>query len=118
LDINKVVPIQEGWDFFVLEVNQNWIFRFPRRKEGVTQLKREIHFLTKWSNQLPLSVPCYKWIYFENTPSFAAYPKLPGHPLDSQYLSKNIGTLSSELGSFLSALHKIPISFPSLEIHR
>ncbi|MBA4495163.1 phosphotransferase [Paenactinomyces guangxiensis] len=65
-----------------------------------------------------MSVPCYKWIYFENTPSFAAYPKLPGYPLDSQYLSKNIGTLSSELGSFLSALHKIPISFPSLEIHR
>jgi len=33
--IRSFRPICDGWDFFVLEVNGEWMFRFPRARKGL-----------------------------------------------------------------------------------
>ena len=41
----EVVYLAEGWDFFVFEVDGEWIFRFPKRAQEVERLRREVAFL-------------------------------------------------------------------------
>ncbi|WP_373285919.1 phosphotransferase [Marinithermofilum abyssi] len=110
------MAIQDGWDFFVLEVNRNWIFRFPRRQEGLSQLEKENRFLSEWSYRLPVPVPRYRWIYLQATPSFAAYPKLSGLALNPRSIPEDSRNCAQELALFLSSLHRIPIPSPR-EVH-
>ena len=49
--------IGEGWDNLVFRVNQNFLFRFPRRKLGVELIQNEAILLPKIQDQLPLTIP-------------------------------------------------------------
>ncbi|WP_170109643.1 phosphotransferase [Melghirimyces profundicolus] len=106
--ICSVREIQNGWDFFVLEINGEWMFRFPRRKEGRKRLKREAYFLGKVASRLPIPVPRYTILRMETPLPFGGYRKLEGVPL-SRMGSRHVPvSAAKEIGRFLSTLHSLP----------
>ncbi len=45
LSVKSITLLDEGWDNVVYLVNQELIFRFPRRELGVMCMKNEINLL-------------------------------------------------------------------------
>ena len=54
--------IVEGWDSFVLDVNGDLIFRFPRRQYGVMEQEREIRFLPEVTTALSAEVSRFDFV--------------------------------------------------------
>jgi aminoglycoside 2''-phosphotransferase len=113
--IQSVYPIQDGWDFFVLEVNGEWIFRFPRRPEVTPSLEKEIALLPHLRRRLPVSVPCFEIVApgAGGAPSaggaiaWVGYPKIPGVSLESALQANPAAgpRLAQHIGEILTTLH-------------
>jgi len=106
----KIVDIKiygETWGNLVLEINNKWIFRFPKFKESRSLLEKEIIFLSKFSSKSPISIPSL--IAYDD--SFIWYEKIKGIPLNSKVfktltqIEKN--NIAKDLAKFLSWLHSI-----------
>lgn len=54
--------ILTGWENFVLEVNREYVFRFPKFKETESRLKTEIRLLAKLQRKLSAPVPNYVFV--------------------------------------------------------
>ena len=46
-----------GWDNTAFVVNDEWVFRFPRREIAVALIERESRLLPRIADELPLPVP-------------------------------------------------------------
>ncbi len=57
IDIHSLSSIQTGWNTLVLVINDEHIFRFPRRPENEAQLEKEMELLPLLVDLLPLPVP-------------------------------------------------------------
>jgi aminoglycoside 2''-phosphotransferase len=109
---------QAGGQFHdVLIVNREWIFRFPRYREGVNQLIAEAFLLDSLQGKLPLAVPRMIVKNFEPPVpglAFSGHRRIPGETIstkDIQLLSPSgRDSLAGQLAGFLSALHKIPLT--------
>ncbi len=99
----------------ILVVNEEWIFRFPRRAENIPAFQRERQLLTRLQPFLPLPIPNP---LFGSGPAagshqvFMGYPLIPGQPLDVQALEAAgqedlLQTLAEQLADFLAALHHL-----------
>ena len=79
----RVSALYEGWDNEALEINEEWMFRFPKRTDGELPLEREQAFLSRLRYVLPVPVPAYQLIGRPG-PSlpfvFTGYPRLDGTP--------------------------------------
>ncbi len=111
LDAKAISLLGEGFDNVVYLVNNNWVFRFPRRAEAALPIEREILFLNALKGQLPVEIP---------TPTFisagtALFPRpFYGHQLihgkcggEILFNSKEYQRLAQDLGHFLRTLHGI-----------
>jgi aminoglycoside 2''-phosphotransferase len=111
-DSSRLTAIERGWDHFVIEVDEQWIFRFPRRPDSEYSLEREIRVLNKLSSHLPTAVPRYEKIARPGPGHphlFAGYRKLGGQALEWRSLDARARErFASDLGGFLRALHAIP----------
>jgi aminoglycoside phosphotransferase (APT) family kinase protein len=90
-----VVEIDEGYDFEVAIVDDEWVFRFPRRENVVEALEAEAVFLPRLAAALPVDVPRFEHVSHE--PSFVAYALIRGTPL--------VGEDPDGVRAFLAALH-------------
>lgn len=112
LRLRTLRPITHGWDSFVLEVNEELIFRFPRRQEVQVAVQREIDLLPQLTPALAVPVPqfCYPGQMTPGRPSpFVGYPKLTGVTLQRAHLSdEQVASLVPALAAFLDALHRFP----------
>ncbi len=105
--------LDAGWDSEAFEVDERWIFRFPKRQNVVEHLETELLVLPLIAPRLPLPVPRPR---FRGQASarfpypFMGYPKIPGSPLDSLPAGtlRVEGILEALLG-FLEALHATPL---------
>lgn len=106
--------IGEGCDNQAFEVNQEWIFRFPKRAEVERQLGIETRVLAILAESSLVPVPVF---LFAGRPTreyparFAGYRKLPGIPaiqLDESALP--LTTWAPAVGRFLSWLHRFPLT--------
>ena len=110
--VRNVRMILSGWDNYALEVNDQWLFRFPRRKDGVVRLKMEVKLLPLVSRISSIRVPEFEYVWpggagFSNV--FVGYKKIQGVPLTSQLITKRKSIrLESQLSQFLRELHGIP----------
>ena len=52
-----VTLVSEGWDYAVFRVDEEWVFRFPRRSVVVPGTEREIAVLPRLTARLPVGVP-------------------------------------------------------------
>jgi len=97
----------------LLLANGEYVFRFPRYRDGVLALEREAQILGHMGDKLPLRTPRVRWASppgVEFPDAFLAYDYLPGHPLWSEVLESEIDAdtrvkLASQLGGFLAKLH-------------
>jgi aminoglycoside phosphotransferase (APT) family kinase protein len=57
LEVERLRPFAEGWDYAIWLVNERWTFRFPRREIAVPGMRREMAVLPELAPLLPISVP-------------------------------------------------------------
>ncbi|HYL15894.1 MAG TPA: aminoglycoside phosphotransferase family protein [Terriglobales bacterium] len=111
LSIRSVRRLGEGWNSRVFLVNDELVFRFPKRRENWEELNREIAFLGSAAPDLPLAVPRYRSVAPDSTAAphgYAVYQYLPGHALDLKVLnSEKRATAAADIARFLKALHTL-----------
>lgn len=104
--------LAEGWDSVVWEVNDDLVFRLPKRAKVATQLRIEIALLPVLGPTLPVPVPCFAYVASgSDADAFpvVGYPKLPGLPLvDMPAAAIAPERLAVHIGKFLTALHRFP----------
>lgn len=113
LEIHSVESITSGWDFFLLEVNQDLLFRFPRNTQAESNLDTEIELFKELASTLPVQIPEYRYDFRVQRHSFGrfvGYDKIPGEPLEPGLVKEAPKETACQLGDFLSALHRFPVS--------
>lgn len=107
----------EGWNSRAYFVNNELVFRFPKRPEHWEEQRREVSFLAFAADQLPLAVPRYLHLSPESpaaTYGYAVYRYLHGHALDANVLTRETRAAATEqIATFLRALHSLQ---PSPEV--
>lgn len=109
--IRSAVPIGEGWTATAWRVNDELVFKCPKRAWVWGDLDREIAFLPYARPLLPLSVPEYLHTVRESAGAphgYVVYRHLPGSAVDPRALTPDERTaLAQTLARFLRALHDI-----------
>ena len=113
VELRSLELIGEGWDTTVWLVDDEWVFRFPRRPYPVAGLENEIAYLPLLAPVLPLPIP---------NPAFAGQPSaafewpfygcrfLPGRELADASLDENARNgLARPLAEFLRMLHSLEL---------
>jgi aminoglycoside 2''-phosphotransferase len=117
---------QSGGEFNdVVVINGEWVFRFPRYREGVAQITAEANLLTALRGRLPLPIPDPVYQHIEPPVpglAFMGYQRLPGEPLYREALdqARDIWVredLAVQLAGFLRALHTIPLTEVPAALH-
>ncbi len=114
LEAQSIQLLGMGWDNTAFLVNQDYVFRFPRRQVAVSLLEIEFCVLPKIAPHLPLSIPIPQW---KGSPTnsypwpFTGYRKLAGITACHADLSDaDRMKLAQPLAHFLALLHAIPLS--------
>lgn len=117
LAVHSAQFLGEGWNSRAYLVNNELVFRFPKRSEHWEELKREISFLAFAADLLPLAVPRYVHVAPDSPAAahgYTVYSYLHGHALDVNALPPTKRTVAAEaIATFLRALHSLR---PSPEI--
>jgi aminoglycoside 2''-phosphotransferase len=112
--------ITTGWENSVVEINGDYIFRFPRLKGRWTRMQEEIALLRWLSRVLTVSVPKYEFVWQGNRKHprrLAGYRKIAGVPISRQALRHGwADRLGRDLGGFLSELHGLRLPGEILEM--
>jgi aminoglycoside 2''-phosphotransferase len=114
IKVQTALPITKGWDSFVLEVNDELIFRFPMREDVIAYLQKEIRLLPVLEPALSTPIPHFDFIGHgdANYPfMFVGYRKLDGLALDDVRITpEQLAGLASALATFLNELHSFPVA--------
>ncbi len=107
---SRVEFLDEGYDFWVFEVDGVWVFRFPKRERSVSKLRRESDLLAELTDWVTLPIPRYEFFggKARGRPRFVGYRKLPGRPAHRTE-SVDRRSVARQLGIFLGELHAYPI---------
>lgn len=60
--VSSIKRFGEGWDNIVYQVNNKWLFRFPRRTFSIAGINNEIKILPILARILPVPIPTPKYI--------------------------------------------------------
>lgn len=90
-----IVENDDGYDFEVAIVDDEWVFRFPRRPGVEEPLEVEIVLLPALAPALPVDVP--KFEHISHNPLFVGYRVIHGQPL--------VDEDADGVRAFLDALH-------------
>lgn len=114
LAVKNIRLLGVGWDNTAFIVDEELIFRFPRRKIALPLLEAEWCALPKLATRLPLPIPIPQW---KGLPTanfswpFIGYRMLPGFTACHANLSEDDRiALAEAIAQFLSILHAIPKS--------
>jgi len=95
----RLVEIEEGWDFKVLILEDEWVVRWPRHRLAVEEIEKEVALLPALAPLLPVEVPQFEYVSRE--PWLVAYRLIRGKPL--------VDEDPAGVRAFLEALHAIDI---------
>ncbi len=120
LDVRTIELLGEGYDNVAYLVNNEWVFRFPRRELGIMCMENEIAILPYIAEQVSFQLTNPKFI---GTPSdaypypFAGYHIVPGKTLceAAQPLIDDL-KFARTLGLWLKELHSVPIKQEHLQL--
>lgn len=102
-----ILAIDNGYDFEVAIVDDEWVFRFPRRAAVEEALELEIALLPALAPALPVEIPSFE--YTSRNPLFVGYRLIRGRPL--------VDEDAEGVYAFLQALHAHDASELPLERH-
>jgi aminoglycoside 2''-phosphotransferase len=106
----------EGWDHYVLILDNKYVFRFPRTAEYLRKLKTEVPCLDYLKDKVNLQIPQYKFVAKDKT--FAGYEIIHGLQLEKSVFDKLSKPtklhLAWQLAKFLTAMHKVPLKVARL----
>ncbi|MFD0768672.1 aminoglycoside phosphotransferase family protein [Bacillus sp. CGMCC 1.60114] len=110
---------ESGWDNVAILINDEWLFRFPRKVEYAKKipLEKQLYEVLAPTLQIQkIEVPNYHILYENKTdtiPVCSYYKMIHGKPFKPSYLhnlSINEKTkIVTQLASFLAAFHTVPI---------
>lgn len=113
LQLSRIELIGEGWDNAAYLVNEEWVFRFPRRKMGGELIETECRLLPYLAGRLPLPIPNPVFIGSPEGDypySFAGYSYLAGTPAcHLSWTDEERAANATAIGSFLKSLHSAPV---------
>lgn len=100
--------VRAGWANVIVDINDQWIFRFPRSKAAEQSLNREIKLLVLLRGRLSIRVPDYEYVAPARRSgySFGGYKKIIGNP--TTHGGYRVGwteNLAKGLATFLWELH-------------
>ncbi len=84
---SRVAVLGEGWDFTTFLVDDEWVFRFPKRRQYARKLAREFKMLEALAAPLaPQTIAIPRYRYHVQAPvlskvPYVGYALLPGEPL-------------------------------------
>jgi aminoglycoside phosphotransferase (APT) family kinase protein len=105
---DTVEIIAAGWDNTVVVVDDEWLFRFPRREIALPGIHREIAWLPVLAGQLPVPIPVPVRVGTSGTPPWPFWGgrHLPGVELaQSPYADR--ARAAATIGRFLAELHAL-----------
>jgi aminoglycoside phosphotransferase (APT) family kinase protein len=91
--------VDDGWDFKVLVVDEEWVVRWPRHRLAVEEIEKEVELLPVIAPLLPVEVPRFEYVSRE--PWLVAYRFIRGEPL--------VDEDSAGVRAFLDALHGVDV---------
>ena len=94
-----IVEIEEGWDFKVLILEDQWVLRLPRHRLAVEELEKEILLLPPIADRLPVQIP--RFAHVSREPLYVTYPLIRGDGYGNED--------PPGVRAFLDALHAIPV---------
>ncbi|EOO15419.1 aminoglycoside phosphotransferase family protein [Bacillus cereus] len=117
LSIHSYMQNEEGWDNITVIINDELLFRFPRKLEYANRIQLEKELCTILSHLLQeIEIPKYHLLYKNNcntVPFCSYYPLIHGEPLTTEIVTKlekkELKAIITQLATFLAALHSIPL---------
>ncbi|MCI0765604.1 aminoglycoside phosphotransferase family protein [Bacillus sp. TL12] len=108
---------ENGWDNVAIIINNEWLFRFPRKSEYAERIPLEKQLCEFLSHSLQeIEVPQYRVLYRSESdfiPLCSYYKLIHGEPLTAQTIERLTATeretVITQLATFLTSLHTIPI---------
>ncbi len=118
---SNFVSDNNGWDNFVVKVDETYIFRFSRNEDSYRTLKMENEILKELNHILPETIKVPKFIYqnFESEP-FVGYEMIKGEFLTQELYEKMTvkqrENLVEDMAEFLNLLHGIDVNQIELDV--
>lgn len=117
LSIHSYKQNEEGWDNIAAIVNDELLFRFPRKQECAKRIPLEKELCKLLSHSLQeIEVPQYCLLYKNDTdavPLCSYYTLIHGEPLKTEIVTKleqkERTIIITQLATFLATLHSIPL---------
>ena len=111
IELKEIKQLGEGFDNTVIQINGEFVFRFPRRPIAVTLIQVENQLLPSIAGTLPLDIP--EPVYFGKPSTIYPYP-FTGYKMVKGHLPVE-GSLANKVESakrfahFLKVLHSFPV---------
>ncbi|PGM90409.1 aminoglycoside phosphotransferase family protein [Bacillus cereus] len=117
LSIHSYKQNEEGWDNIAVIINDELLFRFPRKLEYAKRIPLEKELCIILSHSLQeIEVPKYHLLYKNDADTFplcSYYTLIHGEPLKKEIVTKlekkELKAIITQLATFLAALHSIPL---------
>ena len=113
IQVKTINPITEGWVFHIFDVNDEFIFRFPRRSDGTEQLEIETKLLPILAKEIPISIPLFEYTCEgtdDKASDFVGYRKIHGVPLSKEDIQAGDSLeIARQLAHILTKLHAFPL---------
>ncbi len=107
---SQLTILNAGWDSVGVDVDGEWIFKFPRHREAEERLRKEARILAMVRAHAELPVP--DLVLFEGRTLFSRHRKLPGTFLETaDYLPLSDiqrDAIAEKMAGLYAALHAIP----------
>lgn len=101
--------MHHGWDCIAVDVDGEWIFKFPRHESAIRALEKEARLLEIVRPLLSVTVPDLR--VYAGDPVFSGHRKIPGEHLLSEDYARLSGErrqrLAEEIGRFYHELHQL-----------
>ena len=110
LAVRSVCFLGEGWNTRAFMVNDELVFRFPKRRDHWEELDREIKFLAFAHGKLPLAVPQYVTAMPDSPAApcgYAAYRYICGQEMDLTTRAREKSAAAEAIATFLRTLHDL-----------
>lgn len=116
LPVRDVAFLGEGVDSNAYLVNDEWVFRFPKREAVARALNREVALLPKLAGRLPVATPRFAYVGRQTGSGllFAGYRLIRGEPLTAELYGSlaepDQERLHTTLAAFLRGVHSFPVA--------